>query len=435
MEFTTQHEQQHQGRQPGEAEARTQNWSGTYAYRAQRILTPASIDELQETVAAEGSIRALGTRHSFNDVADGPGVLVTTTAIAPDVAVAADRLSVTVGSGTRYAVLAEALEQEGLALHNMGSLPHISVGGATATGTHGSGTALGSLSTAVSGLDLVGADGSIRRLTRADPEFAGSVVALGALGVVSRVTLDVQPHYRVRQDVYAHLPWRALEGDGLRAVMAAGYSVSLFTVYGADVAQVWVKTRIPEGEADAPVPDDLFGARRVPERPDRGGPDDNTTPMDGSVGPWSTRLPHFRIDRTPSSGDEIQTEYFVSIDDGAAALAEVRKLADRIQPHLLVTELRAVAADSLWLGETQGRDSLCIHFTWKNHPHEIGELLPDIEAALRPFDARPHWGKVARFETFDLAALYPRLGDFRRLVAAHDPGGKFRGPFLDRVLL
>jgi xylitol oxidase len=414
---------------------REQNWSGTYVYGASRIIQPTSIDELQEVVAREPKVRALGTRHSFNEVADGPGVLVTTTEIPTDLVIADDRQSVTVGGGTRYGVVATALEAEGLALHNMGSLPHISVAGATATGTHGSGARNGSLATSVRALEFVGADGSLRTVRRGDPEFDGSVIHLGTLGVVTRVTLDVEPSFRARQDVYLGVPWSALDGGGIRDLMELGYSTSLFTVYGENVTQMWVKSRIPDGQPDIDVADELFGATRNDNRVAFVSEDDNTTPMDGSVGPWSERLPHFRLDRTPSNGDEIQAEYFVALDEGAEAVAAVRTLADRIQPHLLVTELRAIKADDYWLSETQGRDSLAIHFTFAKHPAEVAALLPQIEEVLRPFTPRPHWGKVASLSADDLEARYPRLPEFRALVAKHDPEAKFGGAFVDSLVL
>ncbi|MCU1527670.1 MAG: hypothetical protein JWP75_1433 [Frondihabitans sp.] len=414
---------------------REQNWAGTHVYGASRILHPRSIAELQEAVAAEPHIRALGTRHSFNDVADGPGVLVSTTELPLDLEIAGDRRSVTVGAGVRYGVVATALEAEGLALHNMGSLPHISVGGATATGTHGSGVGNGSLSTAIQALEFVGADGALRTVRRGEAEFDGSVIHLGALGVVTRLTLAVEPSYRVRQDVYHGLPWAAIEGSGLREVMSLGYSVSLFTVYGDILTQMWVKSRIPEGHDDIEVPDEIRGATRHTEFVGFVSEDDNTTPMDGTVGPWSERLPHFRLDRTPSNGDEIQTEYFVALDEGAEAVAAVRTLSERIQPHLLVTELRTIKGDDFWLSETQGRDSLAIHFTWAKHTAEVQELLPAIEEVLRPFTPRPHWGKVSAVTPEEIEERYPRLPEFRALVEKYDPEGKFSGAFLDRQVL
>jgi xylitol oxidase len=414
---------------------REQNWSGTYVYGASRIIQPTSIDELREVVAREPRVRALGTRHSFNEVADGPGVLVTTTGIPSDLVIADDRQSVTVGGGTRYGVVATALEAEGLALHNMGSLPHISVAGATATGTHGSGARNGSLATSVRALEFVGADGSLRTVRRGDPEFDGSVIHLGTLGVVTRVTLDVEPSFRARQDVYLGVPWSALADGGIRTLMELGYSTSLFTVYGENITQMWVKSRIPDDQPDIEVADELFGAKRNDNRVAFVSEDDNTTPMDGSVGPWSERLPHFRLDRTPSNGDEIQAEYFVALDDGAEAVAAVRTLADRIQPHLLVTELRAIKADDYWLSETQGRDSLAIHFTFAKHPAEVSALLPQIEEVLRPFAPRPHWGKVSSLSASEIEERYPRLPEFRALVAKHDPDGKFGGAFVDSLVL
>lgn len=414
---------------------REQNWAGTHVYGASRILQPQSVDELQSMVRESPRIRALGTRHSFNAIADGPGVLVSPVDIPTELVIADDRLSATVSAGARYAAVATELEAAGLALHNMGSLPHISVGGATATGTHGSGSRNGSLATSVRALEFVTADGSLRTIRRGDADFDGSVIHLGALGIVSRVTLDVEPSFRARQDIYRNLPWSAIEGDGLAKLMGLGYSVSLFTEYGDDISAMWVKTRIPEGQDDVEVPDEIDGARRDPRQVGLVSDDDNTTPMDGSVGPWHERLPHFRIDRTPSNGEEIQSEYFVALADGAAAVAAVRTLADRIQPHLLVTELRAVAADDLWLSETQGRDSLCIHFTWARHVDEVAALLPQIESVLEPFTARPHWGKVSTLDAAAIEARYPRIGEFRELVTQWDPSGKFGGGYLDRLVL
>lgn len=292
------------------------NWAGTYAYGATRILNPTSIPELQDLVAHQPKIRSLGTRHSFNPVADGPGVLVTTLGLPGEVVIADDRRSAVVSSGLRYADVATELEAAGLALHNMGSLPHISVGGATATGTHGSGVGNGSLSTAVRGIEFVGADGELRWVRRGDPEFDGSVIHLGVLGPATRLELDVQPSYRVRQDVYLGVPWEAVDGPKLREVMGLGYSVSLFMNWGDDITQMWVKSRIPDNEADIEVPDEYFGAPHHSERASFIGKEDNTTPMDGSVGPWSTRLPHFKIESTPSNGDEIQAEFFVPLDRG-----------------------------------------------------------------------------------------------------------------------
>ncbi len=409
-------------------------WAGTHTFGAERVHDARSIDEVREVVAGNARVRALGTRHSFNDLADSRGILVSTLAIEPDFVLDEAARTVTVGGGTRYGVLAEWLEQRGWALHNLGSLPHISVAGATATSTHGSGDTNGSLSTAVSGLQFVTADGGLLDVRRGDPEFEGMVVHLGALGIVTRVTLDIQPSYAVRQDVYDELPWDALLTQ-FDEITSAGYSVSVFLNWvGPTARSVWVKSRLDAGSASDGhgIPETLFGAARDPHSKGVVDPvDDNVTQQGGVPGPWSLRLPHFRLDRTPSNGDEIQTEYFVAREDAAAALTAVRELGDRIAPHLLITELRTVAADTLWLSPAYERASLAIHFTWLNRPAEVHALLPDLEAALAPFAPRPHWGKVNHLP--DAAARYPRAAEFRALATRLDPEGKFRNAYLVRV--
>lgn len=403
------------------------NWSGTYEYRASSVEAPTSIAEVQQLVARSPRIRALGTRHSFNDVADTEGVLVTTTEIPADFVIDEERRVLTVGAGTRYAAVATYLTEQGWALHNMGSLPHISVAGAISTGTHGSGDLNGNLSTAVRGLQLVGPDGELRWIRHGDPDFAGSVVALGLLGVVVRVELAIEPTYLIRQDVYRGLAWSTLLSN-VPAVTGAGYSVSIFTDWVTDpIQQVWVKRRL--ASADEPVADELSGAVRdgsnsalIVE-----GVGDNTTQL-GVAGAWSATLPHFRIDSTPSNGDEIQTEYFIDRTDAPAALAAVRELGADIAPHLLVTELRTMAADDLWISPATGRESLAIHFTFKNDQAAVEALCPRIEAALEPFAPRPHWGKVNTMPKAVVASRYPRFADFRALVERTDPDRKFVGP-------
>ncbi|PZE71533.1 FAD-binding protein [Curtobacterium sp. MCBD17_019] len=405
------------------------NWAGTYTYTAERIERPTSIEAVQELVSGAERVRGIGTRHSFNDVADGPGVLVDVTAIPADLEIAPDRRTVTLGAGTRYGDVAPALDAAGLALHNMGSLPHISVGGATATGTHGSGTRLGSLSSAVAGLEFVGGDGTLHRIVRGDPEHAGAVLHLGLLGVVTRITLDVEPTYRMRQDAYGAIPWTAFLGS-VREVFAAGTSVCCFTNWDGTVREVLVKTRIPDGADDVAVPEAIVGAHRLPPLPG----DDHRTARDGTPGPWWDRLPHFTVGTVPSVGSEIQSEHFVPLDRAAEALDAVHALGDRIRPHLHVAELRTTAPDDLWLSPGQGSATLCIAFTWRRHVDEVAALLPDIEAALVPFDARPHWGKMSSLGPDAIAALYPRLPAFRSLVARIDPERRFASAFGERVL-
>jgi alditol oxidase len=385
---------------------------------------------VQEAVAASPKVRALGTRHSFNDLADTVGTLISVTDVEPAVDIDEVARTATVTAGTRYGVVAQLLNDRGWALHNMGSLPHISVGGAIATATHGSGMANGNLATAVRGLEFVTANGELATRVAGDDGFDGMVVGLGAFGITTKVTLAIQPAFDMRQDVFRGLPWDAFL-ENVPVIMGCAYSVSVFTNWlAADLEQVWVKSLAAET-----VPDELFGAARDPEsRLQLIDGVANVTEQGGVVGPWMLRLPHFRLDSTPSAGDEIQTEYFVAMADAREALIAVRALAERIAPLLLITELRTIAADTLWLSTAYARESLAIHFTWKNVPDQVWELLPEIERALAPFGARPHWGKVNRIAAEVYSEQYARLSQFRELAQHWDPGHKFRNAALDRTV-
>jgi alditol oxidase len=408
-----------------------QNWSGTYRFTAREVMTARTIDDVRDAVAAGGRVRAVGTRHSFNDLADNGARLVSVTGIAPDPVLDETSRTVTVGAGATYGAIAAWLQPRGWALGNMGSLPHISVAGAVATGTHGSGSRNRILSAAVAGLDYVDAAGELRHAGRSDPDFDGMAVGLGAFGVVVRVTLDVEPSYLVRQDVYAGLAWdRVLAGAD--EVMGAAYSVSLFTDWTGDSVQAWVKRRLA-GPEDVTVPGEFFGARRDPGPPRLvDAPVDNLT-VHGVPGPWSERLPHFRLDATPSNGDEIQSEYFVDRRHAAAALAAVRRLTRLVSPLLLISEIRATASDRLWLSGSYDRETLAIHFTWRKLPGQVDAAVREVEASLAPFGARPHWGKVSHVEAGRLEPLYPRLADARALFERLDPEGRFSNARLERL--
>lgn len=189
---------------------RQHNWSDTYTYRAARIHHPRSVDEIRRLVGLATKLRAVATRHTFNGIADTTGDLIDLSELRFDPVVNPERKIATVAAGTTYGELATALHARGFALHNLGSLPHISVAGAIATGTHGSGDRNGSLATAVAGLELVTATGDLIQVCRGEPGFDGIVVGLGAFGIVTRITLEIEPTYQVRQDAFAGLPWTAV---------------------------------------------------------------------------------------------------------------------------------------------------------------------------------------------------------------------------------
>ncbi|MGI4896648.1 MAG: D-arabinono-1,4-lactone oxidase [Janthinobacterium lividum] len=408
------------------------NWARNYRYSAGCLHQPTSVDELQRLVAGAHRLRALGTRHCFNDIADSPGDMVTLASLPTEIDVDSSASTVRVSAATSYGVLADALHQAGCALQGMASLPHISVAGGVATGTHGSGDRTQNLSAAVRAVELVGADGSLRRVQRGDAGFAGSVVALGALGIVTHLELDVLPTYQVRQDVYSGLSFAALT-ENFDAVTSAAYSVSVYTNWvGEDTTQVWLKTRTVDSP-DAPA--ELFGAVRadvalhpLPEVDVR-----NATEQLGVPGPWHERLPHFRFSFAPSNGEELQAEYLLPREHAVTAIAALRELGPRIAPLLHMGEIRTVAADDLWLSSAAGRDVVAFHFTFKQQQVEVITALADIEDALAGLDARPHWGKLFAADAHRLAGLYPHFDDFRALVATNDPDGTFANAFTDRI--
>jgi xylitol oxidase len=409
------------------------NWAGNHAYRA-RIERPRSVDELQEVVARAPRVRALGSRHSFTDLTDitdtDAGVLVSLVDLPTTVEVDERTRTARVTGRAAYGEVATRLHAAGWALGNLASLPHISVAGAVATGTHGSGVENGSLATAVASLDIVGPDGELRTTSRGDAEFEGSVVALGALGVVTALTLDVEPTYDVRQDVYTGLTWEALAAE-LETITSSAYSVSLFTRWtDAGVEQVWLKSR-----ADT-APTELFGALAATTTMHmlEGGVTESVTQQGGVPGPWLDRLPHFRMEFTPSRGEELQSEYLLPREHAPAAIERLRSLGQRMAPVLQVCELRTVAADQHWLSSAFGHDVLGVHFTWLRDVERVYALLPAIEQALLPLGARPHWGKCFVARAAELAPLYPRLADFRALRDRVDPGRTFGNAFLDRVI-
>lgn len=407
------------------------NWAGTYSYQAQDIVAVRSKDELIEIVSTTHRVRALGTRHSFNDLADSPGVLVEMGAFRSQPLIDKARGLVTVPSGMSYGTLAQFLQARGWALHNLGSLPHISVAGACATGTHGSGASNQSLAAAVCEIEFITAHGYIARLDEQDPRFFGAVVALGALGIVTSLSLRIEPTFDMRQDVFVGMPWSDL--GQLDEIMSCAYSVSLFTHWEGTVDLVWTKSRYVDGVCalNTPYPGALAAKRPVSPTGDEPG---NTTEQCGAPGPWNERLPHFRFNKNPSHGEEIQSEYFVAREHGLAALRALEEICDKFSPHLIISELRYVASDNLWLSPAYERDSLAIHFTWRRHPVKVRQLLALIEETLRPFDGRPHWGKWFAMEASRVSELYERLPDFKALVREFDPSGKFGNDFLGRVL-
>jgi xylitol oxidase len=414
------------GREDG---AMRTNWAGSHRYRAATFARPTSLPEAQELVAASRRVRALGSGHSFTDLADTNGLLLSLEAVPGEVAIDASRATATVGGGLLLGQVAEALHREGWALAALPSLPHITVAGAIATGTHGSGNGVGSLASLVCGLEVIGADGELRSMTAEKPDFHGWVVSLGLLGVVTKVTLRIVPTFDVRQYVFTSLPWPVLRED-FDDVMASAYSVSVFTDWAGDtVNQVWVKTT---GTHQPPSLRSAVPAQ-APMHMIPGMSPEAVTGQLGLEGAWHDRLPHFRMEFTPSSGEELQSEYLVPRPRAAEALAEVRRLAPHFVGMLQMGEIRTVAGDELWLSGAHGEDVAGLHFTWRRDWDRVHRILPILEDSLLPLGARPHWGKCFVATADSLRALYPRFDDFTALRRGVDPGGKFTNAFVDRV--
>jgi alditol oxidase len=414
-------------------ESRRTNWAGNYTYHAERLDTPRTVDEVQQLVKSRSRVKALGARHSFNDIADSPGDQISLRYF-DEMTLDPKSSTVTVGAGVTYGLLAPYLDGHGYALHNMASLPHISVAGACATGTHGSGNHNGNLSTALTAMEIVTASGNVAVLSkeREGERFQGMVIALGGLGVATKVTLHVLPAYQMRQVVYENLSMDRL-GKSLDKIFASGYSVSLFTDWqNHRLTQVWIKSRVEPGASSEPAPE-FFGAKRATQNlhPLAGHSAENCTEQMGVPGPWYERLPHFRMNFTPSSGAELQSEFIVPRKRGYEAILAVEQLRDRITPHLFITELRTIDADDLWMSPSYKRPSLAIHFTWKPEWPAVREILPAIEEKLAPFDARPHWAKLFTMPHSRLAALYEKMPDYLALLRQYDPQGKFRNDYLD----
>ncbi|RAP77220.1 FAD-binding protein [Paenibacillus montanisoli] len=406
------------------------NWAGNYTYGAIGLLVPESMSQLQEMVSRSGRMKTLGTRHSFNGIADSSGTHVSLQKMNRVLEIDFNEGKVTVEGGIRYGELCGYLHANGLALHNLASLPHISVAGACATATHGSGDRNGNLATAVSAMTLVKADGEAVRLTRGQPEFEGAVVGLGALGVVANLTLEVVPAFQISQRVYENLPLANLE-QHLDDIFSSAYSVSLFMDWKRPVFnQVWLKHRTDEAAGyDEP---EFFGATLATAKlhPVPGLSAENCSEQLGVSGPWFERLPHFRMNFMPSAGEELQSEYFVPRSHAYEALLAIDSLRDYVSPLLYISEVRSIASDELWMSPCCRQPSIAIHFTWKADWEAVRRVLPMIEEKLEPFNAKPHWGKLFAMPSDRLCPLYEKLPDFRRLLHQYDPQGKFRNDFL-----
>jgi alditol oxidase len=410
------------------------NWAGNLEYSTENLYAAKSFDQVEDFVKKQSKLKVLGTRHCFNNIADSKDTFLSLKPLDEIVALDPQARTVTIDAGITYGQLSALLDAKGFALHNLASLPHISVAGACSTATHGSGEKNGNLSTAVSALEFVAASGDVVKLSRQQDgdDFKGAVVGLGALGVITKITLDIQPTYQMRQYVYENLSFTAMK-EHFDAIEASAYSVSLFTDWqNQRFSEVWLKSRLEKGQAFEATPE-FFGAKLATKNlhPIAELSAENCTEQMGVPGPWYERLPHFRMGFTPSAGKELQSEYFVPRRHAVEAILAVERLRDEITPHLLITEIRAIAADDLWMSPCYQQPSVTIHFTWKQDWPAVSKLLPVIERELAPFAARPHWGKLFTMSPQHLHTRYKKLPEFIAFSKKFDPIGKFRNDFLN----
>jgi xylitol oxidase len=413
------------------------NWAANLRYSTGNVHYPETIEEARELIKGFAKVRALGSRHSFNTIADSTEAQISTKGLSKVISINKRESTVTVEGGIKYGELCQYLDNNGYALHNMASLPHISVAGSCATATHGSGVKNGNLATGISAIEFINAAGDLVQLSKTDGElFRGVVVGLGALGLVTSVTLDLLPAFRMQQVVYRNLPMKELEKN-FDAIMSSGYSVSLFTDWrNKNINEVWVKHRIEAGAADRSFAPEFYGAKLASENmhPVEDQSPENCTEQMGVPGPWYERLPHFKMGFTPSTGKELQGEYFISRERGYEGIMAMEKLQEKITPHLFISEIRTIAADDLWMSPCYKKDCVALHTTWKQDWETVRKLLPMIEEQLSPYNPRPHWAKLFTIPPSVLQSRIEKLNDFRQLVKQYDPGGKFRNDFLDSNL-
>lgn len=408
------------------------NWSEHVAFGAASVHFPTSIAEVQEIVRGTAKVRVVGARHSFNDIADTTGAMISLRALPRRAAI--DRLAqtVTIDGGTTYAELAPVIDAAGFALFNLPSVPDFTIVGAVSTATHGSGNHNRNLAASVAALEIVTGTGELLTLRRGDHDFDGAVVGLGALGVVVAMTLDLVPRFDIRQTVYRNLPFDTVV-ENFDEVMGSAYSVSLFTHWNSEfVDQAWLKDL---SSAPAPKAEFFGGAPAATEMsPVLNKEPYGTTGQLGSVGAWYDRLPHARIGALPQEGYEYQSEYFIARHDAPAAMRALKAVQHALHPALVVSEVRTIAGDHLWLSTNNSGDSVGFHFSMARDWAEVSKALKVIEAALAPFEPRPHWGKLFVMPAAQVKAGHPRLAEFRALAQRHDPAGKFRNAFLDEFV-
>jgi L-gulono-1,4-lactone dehydrogenase len=424
------------------------NWSGLATAHPAQLIAPADAAEVVDAVVAARNngltVKMVGSGHSFTDIAVTDGLMLRPDRLVGLTGVDRDAMTVTVLAGTPLHVLNERLHGLGLALHNMGDVDRQTVAGAISTGTHGTGGHWASLSAQVAALEMVTADGSVLRASATEsPEVLHAAqVGLGALGILTAVTFLVEPAFTL-EAVEQPMSWTDVV-DGFDAMVAENHHAEAYWFPHTDR----MLTKRDNRTLDEPRPlsrlrayvDDSLLSNTVFGVVNRVG---NAVPRSiGAINQVSARAlsartysdASYRVFTSPRRVVFREMEYSLPAAAGMAALTEVWTLIERSGWRIsFPVEIRYAPADEAWLSTASGRDSVYLAFH-VNAQTDHTAYFTGVEAVLKGYDGRPHWGKLHTRSAADLAPAYPHFADFLALRDRLDPDRLFTNRYLDRVL-
>jgi xylitol oxidase len=408
------------------------NWAGNLTFSAKEFIEIDNISKLQQVVSNSQGVKVLATGHSFNAIGDTKYTLISLKNLSNGIEIDSQNAQALIPAGMSYADAARYLESNGWAFSNMASLGEVTIAGAISTGTHGSGSNNGVLSTSVVGLEIVLGSGELITIDESNSEeFAGFVISLGSLGVFTKIKMKIVPSFSVKQFVYENIGIQAV-AENFDTVFNSAYSVSYFSNWAKNsTGQIWMKF-LDDSSSDN-LSDNWLGANqaKAKQHPVKINNPDPCTDQLGISGKWLYRLPHFKLDSSPASGDEVQTEYLVDRKYVNEYIQDLRTIGDEIAPRVYATEIRTIKSDELWLSGAYQRETVGFHFTWKKSDTLV-DFLPRIEEILGKHDGRPHWAKLFSVKSDELSARYPKYSNFEALLKKYDPKKKFRNKFIDQ---
>ncbi len=408
------------------------NWAGNLSFSSKEFIEIDSVKKLQTIVSNARGIKVLASGHSFSDIADTKDTLISIKNLSFEIGIDSNKREALVPAGMQYSDVSRYLEKHGWAVSNMASLGEVTIAGAILTGTHGSGSSNGILSTAVIGFEMVLESGSILTTDRENSsDFPGFIVSLGALGVFTKYKLKIVPSFSIRQVVYENINIESI-ANNFDLVFDRAYSVSFFSNWAQNsTGQIWMKfldDSKPFNISSDWIDGNLAKVKQHPVKINDASP---CTDQLATSGKWLDRLPHFKLNSSPVSGDEVQTEYLVDRRYVKQYISELAEIGDEIASKVYTTEIRTIKADDLWLSGAYERETVGFHFTWRKSDSLVN-FLPKIESILGKHDGRPHWGKLFDVPKDKLPSRYPKFSDFEVLLQKYDPNKKFRNNFINK---